>query len=67
MASQYGLLNDQRELLLSVHYDVPEHADGAYAWARVRLAAEWDLLSTAGWRRCGADSPACSPSGSFPS
>jgi hypothetical protein len=46
MASEYGLLDDQREFLLGVYYDIPEHADPEYAWVRVRLAAKWDLVDS---------------------
>ena len=46
MATEYGLLNDEREFLLGVYYDLPEHADPNYAWVRVRLAADWDLVTS---------------------
>ena len=46
MASEYGLLNDQRGFLLGIYYDIPEHADPDFAWVRVRLAAEWDLVGS---------------------
>jgi len=46
MATGYGLLNDEREFLLGVYYDLPEHADPNYAWVRVRLAADWDLVTS---------------------
>jgi hypothetical protein len=46
MASEYGLLNDQREFLLGVYYEIPEHANPEYVWVRVRLAAEWDLVDS---------------------
>jgi hypothetical protein len=46
MASEYGLLNDQREFLLGIYYDIPEYADPDYAWVRVRLDAEWDLVDS---------------------
>jgi hypothetical protein len=45
MATEYGLLNDQREFLLSVDYR-PESADGERAWVRVRLLDEWDFAGS---------------------
>jgi hypothetical protein len=46
MASEYGLLDEQCEFLLGIYYDFPEHAYPEYAWVRVRLAAEWDLVDS---------------------
>ena len=46
MAAEYGLLDDQREFLLGVYYDIPEHGDFDYAWIRVRLAGEWNLVDS---------------------
>jgi hypothetical protein len=46
MATEYRLLNDQREFLLGVYYDIPEQGDLDYAWIRVRLAAEWNLVDS---------------------
>jgi hypothetical protein len=46
MASGYELLNDQREFLLGIYYDIPEHADPDYASVRIRLAVAWDLVDS---------------------
>jgi hypothetical protein len=45
MATEFGLLNDQREFLQSVNYsedaDEPERI-----WVRVRLLSEWDIAGS---------------------
>lgn len=43
MATEYELLDDDREFLLGVDYADPEDVDREWAWARVRLLDEWDL------------------------
>jgi hypothetical protein len=47
MATEFGLLNDQREFLLSVNYR-PESVDGygERAWVRVRLLDDWDFVGS---------------------
>jgi hypothetical protein len=46
MAVEYGLLDDQREFLLRVCYDVADSGYPDYVWVRVRLAGEWDLVDS---------------------
>lgn len=46
MATEYGLLNEQREFLLSVNYQdylTEQDQEPELAWVRVRLAEDWDL------------------------
>ena len=43
MATEYELLDDDREFLLGVDYADPEDVNREWAWARVRLLDEWDL------------------------
>jgi hypothetical protein len=45
MATEYGLLSEQREFLLSVDYR-PDSDDGERGWARVRLLHEWDFVGS---------------------
>ncbi|GAA3779354.1 hypothetical protein GCM10022225_79410 [Plantactinospora mayteni] len=45
MATEYGVLNDQREFLLSVNYSDPNDVEPEYAWIRVRLSEQWDLAA----------------------
>lgn len=46
MATEYDVIDDRRELLLSVNYTVPGEIDPEYAWIRVRLSDEWDLAGS---------------------
>lgn len=46
MATEYGLLNQQREFLLSVDYRDPDEAEPECTWVRVRLAHDWDLAGS---------------------
>ncbi|HEX5598787.1 MAG TPA: hypothetical protein VFX61_22620 [Micromonosporaceae bacterium] len=46
MASEYGLLDEQREFLLAVDYSEPEAIGFEIGWARVRLLDEWDLAGS---------------------
>ena len=43
MATEYGLLDDDREFLLRVYYDVSNGADPG-SWVQVRLDGEWDFI-----------------------
>ncbi|MEV6967900.1 hypothetical protein AB0M47_22600 [Hamadaea sp. NPDC051192] len=46
MATEYGVIDDHREFLLSVDYRAPGEIDPEYAWIRVRLSDEWDLAGS---------------------
>lgn len=50
MATEFGLLDAQREFLLSVDYneDLPRGEPAEPAWVRVRLLDDWDIAG------CGA-------------
>ena len=44
MVTEYQVLDERREVLLSVNYGDPGEAE--YAWVRVRLAGHWDLAGS---------------------
>ncbi|MFF5225725.1 hypothetical protein [Dactylosporangium sp. NPDC000521] len=46
MATEYDLIDAQREFLLAVDYRDPESVEPETAWVRVRLADEWDLAGS---------------------
>ena len=46
MATEYQVLDDRREVLLSVNYSDPGGAEPEYAWVRVRLSDKWDLAGS---------------------
>src|SRR5262249_38270729 len=49
MATEYGLLDDEREFLLNINYQDyldPADQEPELAWARVRLAEDWDLAGS---------------------
>jgi hypothetical protein len=46
MATEYGVLDSHRELLLSVNYSDPDEVEPEYAWVRVRLSDRWDLAGS---------------------
>jgi hypothetical protein len=46
MATEYGLLDERREFLLSVNYRDPEAIDPELTWVRVRLGQVWDLAGS---------------------
>ena len=46
MAQEYGVVDDQRELMLNVDYSGPEDAESECAWVRVKLAEQWDLAGS---------------------
>jgi len=46
MATEYGLLDDQREFLLRVDYRDPQAIEPEGAWVRVRLDEDWDLAGS---------------------
>jgi hypothetical protein len=46
MATEYGILDNRREFLLSVNYSGPDDVEPEYAWAKVRLSDQWDLAGS---------------------
>jgi len=44
MVTEYQVLDERREVLLSVDYSDPDEIE--YAWVRVRLADHWDLAGS---------------------
>jgi hypothetical protein len=66
MASEYGLLDEQREFLLAVDYREPEAIDPEIEWVRVRLLDEWDLAGS-GVAALESHIGGCSPTASCPS
>ncbi|MGN9811387.1 hypothetical protein ACTMSW_18750 [Micromonospora sp. BQ11] len=46
MASECGLLDEQREFLLAVDYREPGGIEPEIDWVRVRLLDEWDLAGS---------------------
>jgi len=46
MAQGYGVIDDQRELLLNVDYADPVEAEPEYVWVRVRLPEQWNLVGS---------------------
>jgi hypothetical protein len=46
MATEYGLLDENRDFLLAVDYRDPGAVDPEPAWVRVRLAEQWDLAGS---------------------
>jgi len=47
MATEYGVIDDQREFLLDVDYSDPDEVAPERAWIRVRLSGEWNLAAIA--------------------
>ena len=46
MATEYGVLDNRREFLLSVNYSEPDEVEPENAWVRVRLSDHWDLAGS---------------------
>jgi hypothetical protein len=46
MASEYQVIDDRRQLLLSVDYSDQDDLESELAWVRVRLTDEWDLAGS---------------------
>ena len=46
MATEYQVLDERREVLLSANYSDPGEGDPEYAWVRARLSGDWDLAGS---------------------
>jgi hypothetical protein len=46
MATEFGLLDNQREFLLAVNYCEPDAVDLEIAWVKVRLLDGWDIAGS---------------------
>jgi hypothetical protein len=46
IATEYGVLDNRREVLLSVNYSDSNEVEPEYAWVRVRLSGQWDLAGS---------------------
>ena len=46
MATEYGLLNEQREFLLLIDYRDPNAREPELKWVKVQLPDEWDLAGS---------------------
>jgi hypothetical protein len=46
MATRYHVLDDRRELLLSVDYSDPDEVEAEHTWVRTRLSDRWDLAAS---------------------